>query len=817
MTETPRSPLPKGNGLQPSTGKLRRTRRWLLWSGLATLAACSAGRPTAQAPAEAQAGAGMAAPPMADGMAGPQQPLQVAEPEPQPAPAAMDEGERPAKMAEKAKEMPQWAPVREFPAPVYNAEYTGPRTDFRETIYFKPSIQTDSQGKASVSFFLSDAVTSFRANVEGMGGSAAGKGDFVIASKLPVSLAAKLPLEVTSGDRIELPVIATNGTFRALDASITAQIGAAFSAKGDSAFKVRLDPAQSKTAYLDLTVVGNGAEPDAGKVALSAAAGNLTDSMERVIRVVPAGFPRDASAAGTLSSGANSVEEFGLSDPLPGTLTASVEMFPTPKATLVAAAKGMLAEPGGCFEQTSSNNYPNVMVAAYLKKAADADPETKTRVDGLLERGYQRLVGFESQNKGYEWFGEDPGHEALTAYGLLEFVDMTQVYKGVDSAMVERTRTWLKSRRDGNGGFKRNDKSLDSFGRAAAETTNAYITWALAESGEKDIVAELDHVEKLTKSSNDPYILALSTGALLAARPTAETTKEAVKKLASKQAKTGEFAGAAESITQSGGEALLIETTALAALALQKGGPEYSEGAKKAISWIEEQRKGSGSFGSTQATVLALRALTRATDGGTLTEGTISLDVNGKTFSLKVDPKKEGPLVIDGFASALTSGKNKITLSAPGMKDLKLPYAVKIAYRTLKPASSPKGAVEATVTAPDSAKVGGSVKVKVDIANTTGNNLPMVIARIGLPGGLETQKWQLDELKKKGLVDFYETREREVIVYYRGMGGQAHKRFDLDLLAAIPGTFTAPASQAYLYYTDEHRRYTNPLKITISR
>lgn len=29
--------------------------------------------------------------------------------------------------------------------------------------------------------------------------------------------------------------------------------------------------------------------------------------------------------------------------------------------------------------------------------------------------------------KGYEWFGQSPGHEALTAFGLLHFTDMRQV------------------------------------------------------------------------------------------------------------------------------------------------------------------------------------------------------------------------------------------------------------------------------------------------------------------------------------------------------------------------------------------------------
>jgi hypothetical protein len=35
-----------------------------------------------------------------------------------------------------------------------------------------------------------------------------------------------------------------------------------------------------------------------------------------------------------------------------------------------------------------------------------------------LKDGYKKLIGFETPTKGYEWFGDSPGHEALTSYGL---------------------------------------------------------------------------------------------------------------------------------------------------------------------------------------------------------------------------------------------------------------------------------------------------------------------------------------------------------------------------------------------------------------
>ena len=114
---------------------------------------------------------------------------------------------------------------------------------------------------------------------------------------------------------------------------------------------------------------------------------------------------------------------------------------------------------------------------------AHADPELLAKTEGTLSRGYKLLTGYESKEKGYEWFGEHPGHEALTAYGLMEFKDMSLVWSDVDAAMVERTADWLMKRRDGKGGYQRNSRALDSFGRASELTTNLYITWALSEAG----------------------------------------------------------------------------------------------------------------------------------------------------------------------------------------------------------------------------------------------------------------------------------------------------------------------------------------------
>ena len=79
---------------------------------------------------------------------------------------------------------------------------------------------------------------------------------------------------------------------------------------------------------------------------------------------------------------------------------------------------------------------------------------------------------------------------------------------------------------------------------------------------------------------------------------------------------------------------------------------------------------------------------------------------------------------------------------------------------------------------------------------------PMVLAIIGLPGGLEPRHEQLQELVKGGVIDFYEVIGREVAVYLREMGPGQTVSFKIDVVAKIPGKYTGQASRIYLYYTN---------------
>jgi hypothetical protein len=113
--------------------------------------------------------------------------------------------------------------------------------------------------------------------------------------------------------------------------------------------------------------------------------------------------------------------------------------------------------------------------------------------------------------------------------------------------------------------------------------------------------------------------------------------------------------------------------------------------------------------------------------------------------------------------------------------------------------------------------MGENVRLTAVLENRTSNGLPMTMARVGLPGGLSFQTWQLKELKEKGLVDQWETRAREVILYYRQMKPSEKREIPLDLVALVPGEYTGPSSSAYLYYTNDQKFWADGLKVSVTR
>ena len=430
------------------------------------------------------------------------------------------------------------------------------RDDFRNTIYWNPSLVTDEKGKASIEFYNSDAITTFKAIIEGISDQGKiGRGEMTYFTQQPLGMQVKIPTNLLTGDIVQIPVVISNNSGEKLEGELIGINPEGLHQLENVGSKIKLDSKESKTILLKYQVLNIEGKGDL-KLIFKTQNG-FTDEINKQVKISSRGFPVE-----TIFSG-NSMEEkfdFKINNPIDGSVKTTFTVYPSVVDEIITGLDRMLRQPTGCFEQTSSKNYPNLLVLSYLQHIDSNDKKSRHKAMEFLDAGYKRLLGFEVDGGGFDWYGRPPAHEGLTAYGLMQFIDMAKVYQ-VEPNLIERTANWLLDRRNGNGGWKRSKKGLHRW-RGSDEIGDAYIAWAMAEAGYgQKIMPEIEQSIENALTAQDPYLLALMANVVQICNLRQPTL---LKKLLSKQNPDGSWNGKTTSMTCSKGKSLTIETTALA-------------------------------------------------------------------------------------------------------------------------------------------------------------------------------------------------------------------------------------------------------------
>lgn len=703
--------------------------------------------------------------------------------------------------------IPTYYRAREFPQVYYPTTETEIRTDFRNCIYWNGNVETDNKGKTSVSFYNNDAITAFAVVAEGVSRTGLpGNQTAYYACQKPFAMDVKVPTIVSMGDLVEVPLALKNNLNVPLTGNLSIQTPKSWKLVS-SLDRLMVQPQSAQTLYLQFEIL-NIKEDSTLKITFMNDKGITLDAFTQKVKTYSKGFPK------SLALSSNEVKQeykIAVGPAIEGTLQVNFEANPNPLAEALSGLENMIGVPSGCFEQTSYTNYPNVVIMKYANEYPELAKKIRAKVEKNLEIGYKRLTSYETQQKGYEWFGSVPAHEALTAYGLLQFKDMESVYASVDEVMVQRTSDWLMSRKDGKGGFLRDPKALDSFGRASKEITDAYIVYAITEAGYiQNLEKEINQVYENHKRLKDPYLSALCWNILLNTKD--KRAEEVEKWLMANRDKEGVWTGTTHSITYSQGIGLQVETTALVGLAmLKKQNPNIAELTKVIKVLLTKKSPYGGMFGTTQGTVLTMKllALFAQQTKKPRENGTLNIYVNGqKVITYEIQTTDNGSINLNIPTKAFKiNAINMVKVEYTGMKE-GIPYTLYVRYSVKEPQSDKECKLQIqTELIQKQCKMGDAVRLSTTLKNVTNEGLPMSMAIVGIPGGLSPQPQQLKELQEKGIFDFYEIKDQYIAFYYRALSPNAVKKIDLDLKADIPGTYESPASFAYLYYTPEFRNW----------
>ncbi len=297
-----------------------------------------------------------------------------------------------------------------------DSQYADPkiRKDFRDTAFWQPEVVTAADGKATVKLNLPDNLTTWRATARAV------TADLKVGSKVDKILSRKdlilrleTPRFATEGDTVTISGIVHNYQKEEKVTQVELKVtGAQLLDSAQRTVTIPKDGEQRIDWHISAANFGN--------VTLLATAktNSESDGVELPMPVVAAGTHVVKGESLALSEDAAQKE---MSFVLPGNAhaqarTLRIEASPSVGGAMFGALDYLTSYPYGCTEQTMSSFLPNVIVAQTVKEVKSASISTGNELSKKVQRGLDRLYGYQHEDGGWGWWKDDKTDPFMTAY-----------------------------------------------------------------------------------------------------------------------------------------------------------------------------------------------------------------------------------------------------------------------------------------------------------------------------------------------------------------------------------------------------------------
>ena len=712
-----------------------------------------------------------------------------------------------------------------LPQPTSEAAASEPvrvREYFPETMYWNPSLITDEHGEASITLPMADSITTWRMSM--LANSARGllgSGTAPLRVFQPFFVDIDLPVALTQHDEIAIPVVVYNYLPQAQQVTLTLEMGNWFVLNGEMDVDVQLAKDQVKVVYFRLSI------REIGRHSLTVFAKSevMSDAIKRTITVLPNGKEMRDAINDRLDAAAEHTVIIP-EEAIDNAQNLWVKFYPGAFSQVLEGADGMLRMPSGCFEQTSSTTYPNILVLDYMKTVKKINPEIQMKAEQYINVGYQRLVTYECKNGGFSWFGNEPAHQILTAYGLLEFSDMAKVHD-VDPALINRTQAWLAGKQLADGTWNVTEQGIAEGiinRQTGALRSTAYIAWVLAESGYRgaEVARAVQYLKAHRAEATDAYTLAILLNLFTRIDregADAAATANALIALAKVTEKTAYWESDTQTFTGANSAGADLETSGLAAFGLVKWG-RNSGFTGKVLTHLLQSKDSFGTWSTTQGTVWSLKALILASGsavGGA--KGEVTVLVNGQPAAAFTVTEEDSDVMRQfDLSGKIHEGENRVALKFAGDGGLiyqivsryYLPWEVVAERDDLKGPLDITLVYDKTTLAQDD-----TATVTATISNTTDAIVEMPLIDLGLPPGFTLDAEALETAVQEGRISKFTVAARQIIIYMEQLAPQTTITLHYKLKAKYPIKAQSAQSKAYPYYNPEKANIAAPQTVTV--
>jgi uncharacterized protein YfaS (alpha-2-macroglobulin family) len=713
------------------------------------------------------------------------------------------------------------------------------RQYFPETMYWEPEAITDEKGNLVLEIPMADSITTWRLTAlastqDGrLGATTTGVRvfqDFFIDLDLPLAL--------TQDDEISLPVGVFNYLTESQDVQLVLEQADWFDLLDEAEKEITIAGNDIDVAYFRIKVKDFGRNA----VKVTAFGSQMSDAIQKEVMVYPNGKQIHFSWSDRIpEEGVSQVVDLPDAT-IPGTQKLLVKIYPGVVSQVVEGLDSILRMPYGCFEQTSSTTYPNVLVLDYLETTNQASPEVQFQAEEYINLGYQRLTTFEVSGGGFSLFGHPPADPMLTAYGIQEFTDMSRVHN-VDPALIERSAQWLLSQQNSDGSWQ----GLEGFHETTLTNqverlpVTAFVVWSLVEADFSDdlgVQEGLEYLREFQSQAEDPYHLALIANAFVAADrqdgQITSFTERALDQLAGMAQYDGDAAYWTSKVATfmgSEGQTGSLETTALATYAFLRA-ESHPELANSALTYLIRQKDSFGTWYNTQATVLSLKALIETVrSGAENVDAQVTVRLNdGQTETISVTPEIFDVVQLISFDDINPNQENIVSIDVEGKGNLMYQISGSYYLPWAEVTANPDLIEQEMVTIDlkydrTELNVDDTIQVDVEVKLNEPGLAEWVLVDLGIPPGFQVNVEDLNSLVARfedvpedyayPTVERYQLTGRQILVYVSNLSHEQPLAFSYRLQAKFPLVAQTPPSNAYDYYNPDVNGEQAPIELVV--
>jgi hypothetical protein len=417
-----------------------------------------------------------------------------------------------------------------------------------------------------------------------------------------------------------------------------------------------------------------------------------------------------------------------------------------------------------------------------------------------------------SQRGGFSLYGHAPAETLLTAYGLMQLKDLTNVYE-IDENVLDRMADFLFKNQNRDGSFEITGRNRGRIHDSQWLAFNAYIIWALSETFPNDnrLASSVEFLTSRMNVIDDNYTLALIANVLV--NTNSPLAQDVIDKLAGRIVITPDGAYVTSSTRDyfgAYGKIQYLQTTALTSLALSNHN-SHPDTNNLLINYIISQRDTWGTWHSTQATILSLKALTNHAAQSPLEDGQIVVTIGGERRV--IDVRKDNTLNL--YQAAFTG------LERENIIDIKFPALGRMTYQVVQEFYAPYDSVELDLGFELSSRMKTDLSVhelteqEIKIINTSGDVVNNGLVAVTIPQGFRVERNSLSMLQHLGIIERYETRFDNINLYLRDIERGEIIDLTITYRPAFPVAVIGGHVRVFDYYNPSIEGFLMPVEITV--